>query len=179
VTRTSWAPRSRRSTALQATIETLISVARDAPRRDARTNLPAVLDELEPRWRGTLADEGRPLRTTTEGRAAAAHASPRVVTEILDVLVGNAARHGRGAVTVAARATGGRIAVDVADEGTGFAGDPEAAFRRRAGANGGHGIGLALARSRAHAEGGRLAITHGVRRPVVTLWLPSEAEERA
>lgn len=164
---------------LQATIETLISVARDAPRRDARTEIPAVLDELEERWRGPLADQGRPLRTLTESRAAVAHASPRVVTEILDVVVANAARHGSGAVTVVARASAGTVAVDVADEGSGFAGDPEAAFRRRAGANGGHGIGLALARSLAHAEGGRLAITHAGPGPVVTLWLPSESAERA
>jgi signal transduction histidine kinase len=160
---------------LQATIETLISVARDSPQRDARTDLPAVLDELEARWRGTLADQGRPLRTTIEPRATAAHASPRVVTEILDVLVGNAAHHGSGAITVVARASGGTVAVEVGDEGAGFAGDPEAAFRRRAGANGGHGIGLALARSLAHAEGGRLAITHAGPGPVVTLWLPGES----
>jgi DNA-binding response OmpR family regulator/signal transduction histidine kinase len=159
---------------LQSTLETLIDVARDVPRRDATTDVPAILDELEARWRGVLADQGRPLRTTAA--ADAAHASPRVVAEILDVLVGNAERHGRGAVTIVARATAGSIAVDVADEGPGFAGDPEEAFQRRASAaNGGHGIGLALARSLAHAEGGRLAITRAAPEPVVTLWLPGES----
>jgi signal transduction histidine kinase len=99
-----------------------------------------------------------------------------VVAEILDVLVGNAERHGHGAVTVVARATGGTIAVDVTDEGAGFTGDPEQAFVRRAGGqNGGHGIGLALARSLAHAEGGRLTITRVAPAPVVTLWLPGES----
>ena len=92
------------------------------------------------------------------------------------MLVANAERHGRGPVSVVARTTGGSIAIDVADEGPGFAGDPEQAFERRASAaNGGHGIGLALAHSLAHAEGGRLAVTRAAPEPVVTLWLPGES----
>jgi signal transduction histidine kinase len=77
-------------------------------------------------------------------------------------------------VTVTVRDANGSLAVDVGDEGPGFAGDPEAAFARRVDGDG-HGIGLALARSLAEAEGGRLTVTAAGPRPTVTLLLPARA----
>ncbi len=159
---------------LQTTIETLLAAARDVPRRDANTSVAPLLDALEQRWRGPLAAGSRPLQLEIPAGLPATTATPTVVTEILDVLVGNAHRHGTGAVTVSARALGDSLAVDVSDEGAGFAGDPEAAFLRRQEA--GHGIGLALARSLAHAEGGRLSVTRGGGAPRVTLLLPTARE---
>jgi signal transduction histidine kinase len=93
------------------------------------------------------------------------------VSEVLDVLLGNAERHGEGAVTVTLRSRDGWLTVDVADEGEGFD-DPEGAFERRAGDGRGHGIGLALARSLAHAEDGRLTVAEAGPRPTVRLTLP-------
>ena len=49
----------------------------------------------------------------------------------------------------------------------------EGAFARRAGSNGGHGIGLALARSLAHAEGGRVEVVEAGPHPVVRLLIRS------
>ena len=98
------------------------------------------------------------------------------MNEILDVLLDNADRHGAGAVAIARpRRASGWLAVDVADEGAGFAGDPEAAFAPR-GRRHGHGIGLALARSLADAEGGRLTVTRAAPEPVFTLLLPAADE---
>lgn len=157
---------------LQATVDTLLAVARDAPRRTVECDLGVVLDELEARRRGSLAAAGRPLRTAMRAAPPLARVSGPVVAEILDVLVDNAERHGRGAVEVIVHDADGWIAIDVADEGTGFVGDPERAFARRTRSSAGHGIGLALARSLAHAEGGRLTVTRKGPRPVVTLIVP-------
>jgi signal transduction histidine kinase len=62
--------------------------------------------------------------------------------------------------------------VEVSDDGPGFADDPETAFVRR-GPGTGHGIGLSLARSLAHAEGGRLYVSSPGPKPVLTLVLPA------
>jgi signal transduction histidine kinase len=156
---------------LQGTIDTLLAVARDATVPAAQADLGAVLDALSARWTGPLAGDGRPLRIVAPPRAPAVAASGSVIAEILDVLVGNAHRHGAGPVTVTARAIDGWVAIDVADDGPGLGDDPEACFvRRSSGAGDGHGIGLALARSLAHAEGGRLTARAGAR-PVLTLML--------
>jgi signal transduction histidine kinase len=160
---------------LQATIETLLAVARDHPRQVARADLRALLDSVEEQWRGALADSGRPLRTLVSSTRAVAAASPGVVSEILDVLVSNAARHGSGPVTVTVRDLDGWLAVDVADEGPGLTGSPEEAFERRSDGAAGHGIGLALARSLADADGGRLTVTRAAPHPVFTLMLRVDA----
>lgn len=161
---------------LQATIDTLLAVARDTPRTTAVTDLSVVLEDERARWHGALAAEGRPLRVTIDAEDPRVRASGQVVGEILGVLIDNARRHGRGAVSVALRPVDPYLVVDVADEGPGFAGDPEAAFLRRAGAGGGdghgHGIGLSLARSLAHAEGGRLTVSRSGPAPVLSIFLP-------
>jgi signal transduction histidine kinase len=98
------------------------------------------------------------------------------VTEIMEVLLDNAHRHGAGAVTVTTRRLNGWVAVEVADEGPGLGDDPERAFARRSGEvrAGGHGIGLVLARSLAQAEGGSLTARAGPA-PVLTLMLRGRA----
>ena len=75
------------------------------------------------------------------------------------MLLENAIRHGRGAVTVATRQIPGGAAIDVADEGGVL--DPTASERIfRRGEGKGTGIGLALARSLVEADGGRLVLSH-------------------
>jgi signal transduction histidine kinase len=95
-----------------------------------------------------------------------------VLRQVLGVLIENAERHGGGAVTISARRRDEWLVVDFADDGPGFEGDPEAAFQRR-GPGEGHGIGLSLARSLAHAEGGRLYVSSPGPHPVLTLVVPA------
>jgi signal transduction histidine kinase len=152
---------------LEQTIDTLLAVARDTPRQAAPTPLATMLDDAETRWRGPLARDGRPLRVRVDTGDDSVWMSATVLREIVDVLLDNACRHGRGVVVLRARDAGSALALDVSDEGAGLEGDPERAFTRRAGD--GHGIGLALARSLAHAEGGRLIVTRAGPQPVFTL----------
>lgn len=157
---------------LQATIEALLSAARDTPRQSGHADLREVVAEAEHRWRGPLAAAGRPLRVSFADPAPVVAASGTVVTEVLQVLLENARRHGRGEVTIAVRNASGSVAVDVGDEGPGFERDPEHLFARRSSGDGGHGIGLSLARSLARSEGGDLAVTHAGPHPRLTLLLP-------
>jgi signal transduction histidine kinase len=162
---------------LQATIDTLLAVARDAPEGDSVADLVVLADEAIERWRGQLAASGRALRSTLETGSARTLAQPAVIREILDVLLDNALKHGAGEVRLTIRPLDGWYAVDVQDEGPGFAGDPEAAFTRRTSTATGHGIGLSLARSLAHAEGGRLSVTNASPHPVLTLMLRAARSE--
>jgi len=95
------------------------------------------------------------------------------VRQVLSVLLDNAAGHGSGTVTIEVRDAGDALAIDVSDQGSGITVRPEELFTRRAGRAAGHGIGLALARSLAEAEGGRLSLTRPVP-PTFTLFIRTE-----
>ena len=157
---------------LEQTIETLLALARDAPRSDAETDVAALAEQLESEWRPRLALEGRRLRLELERGPLRALAHEGVVREILDVLIDNARRHGAGSVSLAVRHRDDWLSVEVGDEGAGFGPDPEQAFERGS-TRGGHGIGLALARSLAQAESGGLVVSSAGPDPVVSLVLRS------
>ncbi len=152
---------------LQSTIETLLTPARHAPAGNQTVDLNDAIRDLEARWHGRLASDGRPLRTAVETAPALAAMSPAVLAEIIDVLIDNARSHGAGAISVTVRDTADGVAVEVHDQGPGFGPNADQAFRRGTGR--GHGIGLALARSLAHSQGARLQISDPGPGPTVSL----------
>jgi signal transduction histidine kinase len=157
---------------LERTINDLLALARNTE-TTAVANLRELLDEVESTWHGPLAAQGRPLAVELNG-APHPRAAQAAVRQILNVLVDNAFTHGQGSVRVTARDAGDALAIDVTDEGPGIppADDP---FTRKTGK--GHGIGLALARSLAEADGGRLVHAQAA---TFTLLLPiSSAGESA
>jgi signal transduction histidine kinase len=80
--------------------------------------------------------------------------------------------HGAGTVTLTIRNAGEALALDVADQGSGPV-DPGRLFERgNSSREDGHGIGLALARTLAEAEGGRLRL-RSPSPPVFSLLLPA------
>lgn len=143
---------------LQDTIETLLRLARDLPA--GSSVLAEVLRRLHDRWAGPLATENRPLRIELDAHASeTVQCSASALDEILDVLLDNAARHGTGAVTVAVRSLSGGVAIDVSNPGPAITTAADQLFQRRNPSARGHGIGLALARSLAEADGARLTLT--------------------
>jgi signal transduction histidine kinase len=159
---------------LQSTIETLLAVARHTPAARQTVDLHDAIRDLEARWHGPLASGGRPFRTTVEPAPALAAMSPAVLSEIIDVLIGNAHSHGAGAISVTVRDTADAFVVDVHDQGPGFGPHPDEAFQR--GTGHGHGIGLALARSLAHSQGASLQITNPGPGPTVSLLIAPAPE---
>ena len=163
---------------LQATIEDLLELARDSTRTTDILDLGQLLTELDHTWTHRLAADERTLRFAGTPHTPTARASTAAVRQILSVLLDNAVGHGAGQVTVTVRDAGQALAIDVSDQGAGLTIPPDQLFTRRAPAATGHGIGLALARSLAEAEGGRLRLTTPSP-PTFTLLLPIAAVDRA
>jgi len=141
---------------LEATIKTLLTVARDRPREATPFDVDDLLEGLAGEWVGRFAGLSRVIEFTSDHEAVLALASRDVVGEVVEVLIDNARRHGAGTIRVRSRSIAGMLAIDVSDEGAGV--DPESEiFARNSGHI--HGIGLAIARSLAESEGGRLDLT--------------------
>ncbi|MBQ6640330.1 MAG: ATP-binding protein, partial [Saccharopolyspora sp.] len=101
-----------------------------------------------------------------------ARATPARLREAIGVLLDNALRHGKGAVTLAAREGGGTVVVEVGDAGPGV---PDQlvpyVFDRGFSAGGSTGVGLALARALIEADGGRLELSKA-RPALFEIYLP-------
>jgi signal transduction histidine kinase len=143
---------------LQRTIDTLLALARDAAPVASRTAVRPVLEDAAQRWNPPLAAQGRRLAVELEDAEVLTGTPASVLTEILDVLLDNALRHGRGTVQIRAWRSGPSVEINVADDGVIAASPPERIFERRSPTAQGHGVGLALARSLAGAAGGRLVL---------------------
>lgn len=155
---------------LERTIADLLSLARHTPHDRSELPLGDLVTDWVGAWSPVLEGRDRQLRTTIAPGLPGARASEAAVRQVVDVLLDNAVVHGAGTVGLVVRDAGSVIAIDVADDGNGPP-DPDAVFRSREHAPPDHGIGLALARALAEAEGGRLVLT-SARPPVFSLLLP-------
>ena len=153
---------------LSEALEELLAAARAASEVDAEpVELATALPEVAQEWRQLLRAEGRNLKLRI-GDGLMARATPGRLREVVGVLLDNALRHGAGTVTLAARRgdAEGTVVVEVSDTGSGIPDElvPHV-FERGFSGGGSTGVGLALARALAEADGGRLELSS--RRPAV------------
>lgn len=95
-------------------------------------------------------------------------ATPGALAQVVATLLENSLKHGGGTTTVRSRPSGpsGAVVIEVADEGDGVPDElAPRIFEREVTSGAGTGLGLALARDLASADGGRLELAQ--RRPAV------------
>ena len=158
---------------LERTIDDLLELAREVPAERPQLELDGFLAGLDRDWDARLLGSGRLLRLEIDRALPAVPISDRALRQILDVLIDNARIHGAGRITVRARRAPPGVVVEVSDEGEGITGETAEIFERRSTGSSGHGIGLALARSLADAEGARLVLEHAAPHPIFAVVMPT------
>jgi signal transduction histidine kinase len=150
--------------------------------RDPRSPTAVVfeLDEVVKQqlaeWSPTMRGTGRTLRV--EGlRGVRVLGTPGMVAQVLATLIENSLMHGAGTVTVRARPSGRSVVVEVQDEGPGVPTElGNRVFERAVSGRNSTGIGLAVARDLAEADGARLELL-SLQPPVFALFLTRADEE--
>lgn len=130
----------------------------------AEVDLGVVVDQAVQRWSGPAQKLGRAVESRTSGPARGRLAGG-LVAQILDVLIDNSLKHGRGTVQVATADEGTHLRLEVSDEGSVPPAIRDEIFRRSArnGTGEGEGIGLSVAREIAEALDGHLLLTDAPR----------------
>ncbi|OXY96481.1 ATP-binding protein [Streptomyces diastatochromogenes] len=159
-------------------VERLLTNSRD-PRTGSAVSfdLDEVIQQQLAEWRPAYRSAGRAIVSSGK-RHLRAVGTPGAVAQVLAALIENSLMHGGGTVALRTRVTGNQAVVEVTDEGPGVPGDLGARiFERTISGRNSTGIGLAVARDLAEADGGRLELlqTHP---PVFGLFLSRTAPAR-
>ncbi|AXG78201.1 ATP-binding protein [Streptomyces paludis] len=159
-------------------VERLLTNARD-PRTGSAVafDLDEVVKQQIEEWRPAYRSSGRAI--VCSGRPGMrAVATPGAVAQVLAALIENSLMHGGGTVALRTRVTGNQAVIEVTDEGPGVPADLGARiFERTISGRNSTGIGLAVARDLAEADGGRLELLQQ-QPPVFALFLSREARTR-
>lgn len=103
---------------LDATIDDVLALtrgaARDVPTAPVNEIAQAALD----RWAPRFASRDRSLHLAHDHDASPVPVPRAMTTQVLDILLDNALRHGGGATSVIVRDAGDATAIDVTDQGT-------------------------------------------------------------
>ncbi|MFF4954401.1 ATP-binding protein [Streptomyces chattanoogensis] len=149
--------------------------------RDPRTgsavafDLDEVVKQQVEEWRPAYRSAGRAIvRSGKKGLRAVG--TPGAVAQVLATLIENSLMHGAGTVALRTRVTGNQAVVEVTDAGPGVPPDlGSRVFERTVSGRNSTGLGLAVARDLAEADGGRLELLQQ-HPPVFALFLAREAE---
>ncbi|MCK1819136.1 ATP-binding protein [Streptomyces sp. XM83C] len=140
-------------------VERLLTNSRDPRNGSAVTfDLDEVIQQQIAEWRPAYRSAGRAIVSSGK-RHLHAVGTPGAVAQVLAALIENSLMHGGGTVALRTRVTGNQAVVEVTDEGPGVAADLGARiFERTISGRNSTGIGLAVARDLAEADGGRLEL---------------------
>ncbi|MFG3659579.1 ATP-binding protein [Streptomyces sp. NPDC047706] len=138
-------------------VERLLTNSRDPRTGSAVTfDLDEVIQQQLAEWRPAYRSAGRAIVSSGK-RHLEAVGTPGAVAQVLAALIENSLMHGGGTVALRTRVTGNQAVIEVTDEGTGVPADLGARiFERAISGRNSTGIGLAVARDLAEADGGRL-----------------------
>ncbi|QDQ11948.1 ATP-binding protein [Streptomyces spectabilis] len=162
-------------------VERLLTNSRD-PRTGSAVSfdLDEVIKQQLEEWRPAYRSAGRAIVSSGK-RHLQAVGTPGAVAQVLAALIENSLMHGGGTVALRTRVTGNQAVIEVTDSGPGVPADLGARiFERTISGRNSTGIGLAVARDLAEADGGRLEMLQG-KPPVFGLFLsrtPIHREER-
>ncbi|MEV6754628.1 ATP-binding protein [Streptomyces sp. NPDC051214] len=144
--------------------------------RDPRTgsavsfDLDEVVKQQLEEWRPAYRSAGRAIVSSGK-RHLRAVGTPGAVAQVLAALIENSLMHGGGTVALRTRVTGNQTVIEVTDDGPGVPADLGARiFERTISGRNSTGIGLAVARDLAEADGGRLEMLQ-TKPPVFGLFL--------
>ncbi|AWT43679.1 MULTISPECIES: ATP-binding protein [Streptomyces] len=140
-------------------VERLLTNSRDPRNGSAVTfDLDEVIQQQIAEWRPAYRSAGRAIVSSGK-RHLHAVGTPGAVAQVLAALIENSLMHGGGTVALRTRVTGNQAVVEVTDEGPGVPADLGARiFERTISGRNSTGIGLAVARDLAEADGGRLEL---------------------
>jgi signal transduction histidine kinase len=160
---------------LTKVVDELLSRSRrghDAP--PPSVSLDSVIAALQREWQPAFEQARRSVRVHGQ-RGLLVRATPVALSQVLSTLLENSLAHGRGTVDVHARRSGPSVVVEVGDQGEGVAGAiAPHIFERSVSTAQSTGLGLALARDLAEANGGRLELIQA--RPAIFALFLSEAD---
>ncbi|SEG93759.1 Signal transduction histidine kinase [Actinacidiphila yanglinensis] len=155
-------------------VQRLLTNSRD-PRSGSAVDfdLDEVIRQQIEEWRPAYQNEGRAVELSG-ARGLRAVGTPGAVAQVLATLIENSLMHGAGTLALHTRVTGNQAVVEVSDDGPGVPTDLGArVFERSVSGRNSTGLGLAVARDLAEADGGRLELLQQ-RPPVFALFLAQE-----
>lgn len=160
---------------LTKVVDELLSRSRrghDAP--PPSVSLDSVIAALQREWQPAFEQARRSVHVHGQ-RGLLVRATPVALSQVLSTLLENSLAHGRGTVDVQARRSGPSVVVEVSDQGEGVSSTiAPHIFERAVSTAKSTGLGLALARDLAEANGGRLELIQA--EPAIFALFLSEAD---
>ena len=152
-------------------VDRLLAEARQSRTAHAVSlHVDGIVRQQVTEWTPAFARAGRQLKIEGK-RTVIGLASPGGLSQVLATLLENSLAHGDGTTFVRIRTTATKVVIEVGDQGPGV--PPELSgriFERSVSGDAGTGLGLAVARDLAEADGGRLELMQA-QPPVFAVWL--------